>query len=77
MMGTKTKADAIAKVYLHCRRCIEERVVPDIEAFVDHDGKLFVWCRNHDCEVFHTKEPAVNPAALACEACQKGVEHAH
>lgn len=70
-------AKAKAKVYLHCRQCMQERVTPNLDSFVDDDGKLYIWCRNHDREVFHTHEPVIDPTKINCEACRKGAEHVH
>lgn len=73
----KTKADAKAAFYLHCRRCIEQHLKPSIESFADRHGLVWVWCRVHDIEIFHTPAPVIDVSAMRCEACEKGVEHAH
>jgi hypothetical protein len=72
-----TKADVRAAMYLHCRQCVEESVPPAIEAFVDQAGKVWVWCRHHDREVFHTKVAVMDVSKLACGACGSGVPHVH
>lgn len=72
-----TRADAKAAMYLHCRRCVEEGVRPNIESFVDKNGVLWVWCRNHDIEVYHTRSSVMDVSQMTCGACESTVPHAH
>jgi hypothetical protein len=67
----------IPQLYLHCRRCFQERKRPDIEAFVDVRGVLFVWCRAHDQKVYETKMAVMDMGEAQCELCKTGVRHEH
>jgi hypothetical protein len=73
----KTKADEKAVMYLHCRRCIEQLLHPSVEAFVDRDGKVWVWCRNHDINIYHTNVQVLDVATMQCAHCAGGVPYAH
>lgn len=79
MSGAKPvrAAPVIPQLYLHCRACVEEKLAPNIEAFVDVKGELFVWCRNHDAKVFRTQVSVMDVSRMECEGCRQGVKHAH
>jgi hypothetical protein len=63
--------------YLHCKQCIEEALPPNLDAFVDKPGRVWLWCRNHNIEVFHTQIPVLDPSQMKCAHCESGVAHDH
>ena len=68
---------AKAVFYLHCRQCVEEARPPNIEAFTDAEGVVWVWCTIHDKEIFHTPHPVLDPSRMSCGLCASGVPHKH
>jgi hypothetical protein len=68
LMGKSMTKDKAA-LYLHCKKCTKAKMRPDLEAFLDEEGKLWIWCRNHDEEVFHTHVPVMDMKTLVCGHC--------
>ena len=61
--------------YLHCKKCIEEKLIPDIEAGVTEEGELVINCRNHDLLVakFELKDPPL----MRCDTCGLPLGNGH
>jgi hypothetical protein len=70
----KKGAPVTPQFYLHCRLCVAAKMRPDIEAFVDITGKLYVWCRHHDMKIYHTETRVMDVSKMECG---KVGPHAH
>jgi hypothetical protein len=55
------------KQFLHCRRCLEERTIPNVEAGFTDRG-LQIRCRTHDANMMHVDfEGVTHPADLTAD----------
>ena len=56
--------------YFHCKRCLTERKRPDLAVGYTNDGRLQVWCEEHDAALgtFELKYPPFEP--MRCAHCE-------
>lgn len=55
--------------YLHCKRCIEEKVPADIEAYADDKGAVVIHCLNHGLVIYKTPDKTMDVSTLKCGHC--------
>lgn len=64
------------KGFMHCARCVRERIGQKIEAGWTQQG-FQVWCLNHNCNIIHVDfEDSKHPAnTTAAESAAKPLAH--
>lgn len=63
--------------FIHCRRCVESKQRPHIEAGLIAPTVLRVWCKTHDTLIVDLA--LAEPLPLRCDVCGKLItaDHTH
>jgi hypothetical protein len=61
--------------FIHCRKCAQANVAPDIEVGLVAPNWLRVWCRNHDSLIADFE--LATPLVLRCDVCGQPIDEHH
>jgi hypothetical protein len=61
------------QLYLHCRRCLEEKTPAEVEVGVTNEATLVVWCRQHELPLLRLngKDASATLLDLLGEGCHE------
>lgn len=62
-------------LYIHCRKCIAEKITPEVLEIGVEGSYMSITCRRHGfVHEFFLRNP---PKLEGCEMCKTGKEHTH